>query len=190
MTGEIDPIALLTIAIALSIGGFVKGATGSGAPLVAVPIVAAFYDVSMGILVMVIPNIVMNAKQVWSWGARNTTLKRTSWLPYKPSRGSFNKPTSPAWYLPTFWRAMPTSHDLSSAGWCMTCSRARPNTAPSCWITSMGCSVSPASSHKSIEFEADRRTDPRRPTARRPRRHPSNPAERRPKLPSRPRSPI
>jgi uncharacterized membrane protein YfcA len=69
MTGEIDPVALLTIALALGVGGFVKGATGLGAPLVAVPIIAAFYDVTMGILVMVIPNIVMNAKQVWTYRA-------------------------------------------------------------------------------------------------------------------------
>ena len=67
MIGGMDPVALLTITIALCIGGFVKGATGSGAPLVAVPIVAAFYDVTMGILMMVVPNIVMNAKQVWAY---------------------------------------------------------------------------------------------------------------------------
>ena len=69
MINGIDPVALLTIAVALGIGGFVKGATGSGAPLVAVPIVAAFYDVTMGILMMVLPNIVMNAKQVWTYRA-------------------------------------------------------------------------------------------------------------------------
>ena len=62
MTGAIDPVALLTVAIALGIGGFVKGITGSGTLLVAVPIVAALYDVTMGILVMVIPNIVINGK--------------------------------------------------------------------------------------------------------------------------------
>lgn len=63
----IDPIVLLTIVIALGVGGFFKGATGAGAPLVAVTIIAAFYDVTMGILVMVVPNIVMNARQVWSY---------------------------------------------------------------------------------------------------------------------------
>lgn len=63
----IDPLALLTIAVALGVGGFFKGATGAGAPLVGVPIVAAFYDVTMGILVMAVPNIVMNVKQVWSY---------------------------------------------------------------------------------------------------------------------------
>lgn len=69
MIGEIDPVALLTIAIALGIGGFVKGATGSGTPIVAVPIIAAFYDVTMGVLVLVVPNIVMNAKQVRNYRA-------------------------------------------------------------------------------------------------------------------------
>lgn len=70
MMDSIDPLALLTIAVALGIGGFVKGATGAGAPLVAVPIMAAFYDVTMGILMMVIPNIVANAKQVWDYRSK------------------------------------------------------------------------------------------------------------------------
>ena len=65
----IDPVALLTITVALCLGGFMKGATGAGAPLIAVPIIAAFYDVTMGILTMVIPNIAMNARQVWSYRA-------------------------------------------------------------------------------------------------------------------------
>ena len=69
MIGGIDPDALLIIALALGIGGFVKGATGAGTPLVAVPIIAAFYDVTMGILVMVVPNIIMNARQVWAYRA-------------------------------------------------------------------------------------------------------------------------
>lgn len=69
MASDVDVIALLVITLALLVGGFAKGATGCGAPLVAVPIVASFYDVTMGILMMVVPNIVMNFKQVWSYRA-------------------------------------------------------------------------------------------------------------------------
>lgn len=69
MIGGLDPVALLTIAVALGLGGFVKGATGAGAPLVAVPVMAAFFDVTLGILVMVVPNFVMNVSQVWSYRA-------------------------------------------------------------------------------------------------------------------------
>jgi hypothetical protein len=62
-----DPLAILTIFVALGLGGFVKGATGSGAPLIAVPVIAAFYDVRLAIVVMVLPNIVLNVMQVWSF---------------------------------------------------------------------------------------------------------------------------
>ena len=57
MLGELDPVALVTIILALGLGGFVKGATGSGVPLVAVPIIAAFHDVTMAILVLVVPTL-------------------------------------------------------------------------------------------------------------------------------------
>lgn len=69
MTGGLDPAQLLTIAVALGMGGFVKGATGAGAPLIAIPVMAAFFDVSLAIVVMVMPNIVMNVAQVWSYRA-------------------------------------------------------------------------------------------------------------------------
>lgn len=65
----LDPVVLLTIAVALGLGGFVKGATGAGAPLVAVPVMAAFFDMTLAILVMVVPNIVMNVSQMWSYRA-------------------------------------------------------------------------------------------------------------------------
>lgn len=69
MFAGLDPVALMTIAVALGLGGFVKGATGAGAPLVAVPVMAAFFDMTLAILVMLVPNFVMNATQVWSYRA-------------------------------------------------------------------------------------------------------------------------
>lgn len=69
MIAGLDPVVLLTIAVALGLGGFVKGATGAGTPLVAVPVMAAFFDVTLAILVMVVPNFVMNVSQVWSYRA-------------------------------------------------------------------------------------------------------------------------
>ena len=69
IVSQVDPFVLLTIAIALGYGGFVKGVTGTGAPLVAIPIIAAFYDVSLAILVMVVPNIAMNVMQVLRYRA-------------------------------------------------------------------------------------------------------------------------
>ena len=67
MLSEVDAFELVTVAVALGLGGFVKGATVAGAPLIAVPVMAAFHDVTFAILVMVIPNIVMNVSQVWTY---------------------------------------------------------------------------------------------------------------------------
>ena len=40
-----DPLSLLAIALTVAMGGILKGATGAGAPIIAVPVIAAFYDV-------------------------------------------------------------------------------------------------------------------------------------------------
>jgi len=76
----IDPFAILTIVVALGLGGFVKGATGSGAPLIAVPVIAAFYDVRFAIVVMVVPNIVLNVMQVWSYREHVTGRGVALWM--------------------------------------------------------------------------------------------------------------
>lgn len=52
------------IAIAFAIGGILKGATGAGAPIVAVPLMASFYGVPFAVAVFAIPNVVSNLWQV------------------------------------------------------------------------------------------------------------------------------
>ena len=54
---ELDPPALLAICVALSLGGLLKGATGMGTPVVAVPVMAAFVDVKLAVIIMVIPKM-------------------------------------------------------------------------------------------------------------------------------------
>lgn len=56
---------LLIVSACLAVGGILKGATGAGAPILAVPALAAFYDVRFAIVVMTIPNLVTNAMQAW-----------------------------------------------------------------------------------------------------------------------------
>ena len=58
-----DPVTFLAIALALFLGGVVKGATGAGAPVIAVPVIAAFADVRLAVLVMVVPNVASNLWQ-------------------------------------------------------------------------------------------------------------------------------
>ena len=53
------------IAIAFALGGILKGATGAGAPLIAVPLLALFYDVPTAVAVFVIPNLLPNLYQAW-----------------------------------------------------------------------------------------------------------------------------
>jgi uncharacterized membrane protein YfcA len=55
---------LAVICTALALGGLMKGVTGVGLPLIAVPVMAAFLGVERAVLVMVIPSLVLNLVQV------------------------------------------------------------------------------------------------------------------------------
>lgn len=61
---QMDQWALLGIMLALFLGGLIKGATGAGLPVVAVPVIATFTDVKTAVVVLVIPNLVVNGLQV------------------------------------------------------------------------------------------------------------------------------
>lgn len=74
MTFELDLTAALAILVALALGGVLKGATGAGAPVIAVPVMAAFVDVRLAVIVMVLPNVVTNLWQSWRYRAHH--LKR------------------------------------------------------------------------------------------------------------------
>lgn len=58
-----DPWGVIAIAVALGLGGILKGVTGAGVPIIAVPIVAAFYDIKIAVALLVIPNLVSNVWQ-------------------------------------------------------------------------------------------------------------------------------
>jgi uncharacterized membrane protein YfcA len=51
-----DTITIIAILVAFALGGILKGATGAGAPIVTIPVIAAFYDVRIAVIIMVIPN--------------------------------------------------------------------------------------------------------------------------------------
>lgn len=70
MTPEI--IAIVVIGFLL--GGILKGATGAGAPTVAVPLLAAAVDLRFAIVVFAIPNLVPNIWQAWAY--RKTLLPK------------------------------------------------------------------------------------------------------------------
>ncbi|MGO4915029.1 TSUP family transporter [Pseudogemmobacter sp. W21_MBD1_M6] len=62
-----DPLALVAIFVALALGGILKGATGAGAPVLAIPVIAAFFDVRMAVVMMIVPNLLTNLLQVWKF---------------------------------------------------------------------------------------------------------------------------
>lgn len=60
-----DPWALLAVAVAMALGGLLKGATGAGTPILAVPVLASVFDVRIAVAVMVVPNLVSNLSQMY-----------------------------------------------------------------------------------------------------------------------------
>ncbi|GGL55445.1 sulfite exporter TauE/SafE family protein [Wenxinia marina] len=68
----IDWTALPAVVAAMIAGGLLKGATGAGAPVVAVPVLALFYDVQFAVALFVIPNFCSNAWQGWTYRAAVT----------------------------------------------------------------------------------------------------------------------
>ena len=61
-----DLQALAVIFAGLAIGYFVKGMTGTGLPMVAVPFLAIFLGAEHAIVVLQLPNIVSNTWLVWA----------------------------------------------------------------------------------------------------------------------------
>jgi uncharacterized protein len=56
---------VLLVILCLAIGGVLKGATGAGAPILAVPAITAMFDVRLAIAVLCVPNLLTNAWQAW-----------------------------------------------------------------------------------------------------------------------------
>ena len=69
-----DPVIIVAIFIAFALGGILKGATGAGAPIITIPVMAAFYDVRIAVIIMVIPNLLTNIGQLYQF--RKTILPR------------------------------------------------------------------------------------------------------------------
>lgn len=73
-----DFTPLLIAAAALALGGIVKGATGAGAPVVAVPVLAMLYDVPFAVAVFTVPNFLSNIWQGWTMRAHQRDPRFTA----------------------------------------------------------------------------------------------------------------
>ncbi len=61
----IDLTQFVLVFICLALGGVLKGATGAGAPILAVPALAAMFDVKLAVVIMMMPNLLTNLWQGW-----------------------------------------------------------------------------------------------------------------------------
>jgi uncharacterized protein len=72
----LDAFALSAIVLALVLGGVVKGVTGIGVPLVAMPILVHFLPVKAAVLLLSMPIILGNIPQALEGGAILPTMRR------------------------------------------------------------------------------------------------------------------
>jgi uncharacterized protein len=71
-------LELVVIVGAMTLGGFVKGATGVGLPQITIPVMAIFLGVEHAVVVMAIPGVVTNA---WLFWRHRSHLRATRDLP-------------------------------------------------------------------------------------------------------------
>ena len=63
----IDWTGLFLGATAFALGGVLKGATGAGAPLLAVPLLAMLYDIRLAVALFTLPGLIPNIWQGWAY---------------------------------------------------------------------------------------------------------------------------
>lgn len=66
--------AILLVAIGFAIGGVLKGATGAGAPIVAIPVIALYRDVPTAVAIFVVPNLITNILQIWKYRSQSISI--------------------------------------------------------------------------------------------------------------------
>ncbi len=70
----------LLVAAALLLAAFTKGTTGMGFPLIATPMVTLLLDIRTAIVILIIPNIIMDITQMFRRSLPREILRRFSWL--------------------------------------------------------------------------------------------------------------
>lgn len=67
----IEHVNLALAVLGIAIGGLLKGATGMGGPVVAVPMLAVVFDVQTAVAIYAVPNFVTNLWQAWAYRAEH-----------------------------------------------------------------------------------------------------------------------
>jgi uncharacterized membrane protein YfcA len=60
-------VSILLAAVAVALGGIMKGAIGAGVPILAAPALAMLYDVPTAVAILVVPNLASNLWQAWAY---------------------------------------------------------------------------------------------------------------------------
>jgi uncharacterized protein len=76
----IDLETLGLMALAIGAGAFVKGVTGAGLPIIAVPVLAIFFGVPKSISVLVVTVLLANAWQVVEYRAARSEVRFLPWM--------------------------------------------------------------------------------------------------------------
>ncbi len=61
---ELEPFAFAAIITGLFLGGVLKGATGAGLPIIALPVIASVTDIRFAVVLLAAPNFFSNAWQI------------------------------------------------------------------------------------------------------------------------------
>ena len=75
--------------LAFVAAGILKGATGAGVPIITIPVISAFYDVRLAVVIMVIPNVLTNIHQLYTYRKFILPLKLTFYFALGGGLGAF-----------------------------------------------------------------------------------------------------
>lgn len=72
---DLNLFSFAMLFLAFALGGILKGATGAGTPVIAIPVLTIFFDVQLAVILMVMPNLVSNIMQIIHF--RKVKINRT-----------------------------------------------------------------------------------------------------------------
>jgi uncharacterized membrane protein YfcA len=73
-------LTTVAVAAALLLAAFVKGTSGMGFPMIATPMVALLLDIRTAVVILIIPNLIMDATQIFRGSLSVEIFRRFKWL--------------------------------------------------------------------------------------------------------------
>ncbi len=80
---------IIIVAVSLLVAAYVKGLTGMGFPLIATPMIALLLDIRTAVIILVIPNILMDLTLAVRSTSSTNFFRRYSWLLLMTAVGVF-----------------------------------------------------------------------------------------------------